>query len=101
MNYNKKLSSCRVLIENCFGLLKCRFRQLQYLDMHQVSKSTKFIMSCCVLHNLCINRGDFIDIAFEESMDNPIEQITDSEIQLRKQGERKRDVIRESLVYCN
>lgn len=102
INYNKKLSACRVLIENCFGLLKSRFRQLQHLDMHKVSKSTKFIISCCVLHNLCIDRGDLIDIESEqceEHMDSPVEQTRDNEIHLRRLGERKRDVIRDSLMY--
>lgn len=98
INYNKKLSACRVLNENCFGLLKCRFRH--YVDIHKVSQSTKFFISCCVLHNLCIDRGDFIDFEeCEESMDNSIGQVADSEIQLRRLGERKRDVIRDSLMY--
>nr|CAI5848134.1 unnamed protein product [Callosobruchus analis] len=33
INYNKKLSACRVLIENTFGILKGRFRQLQQIDI--------------------------------------------------------------------
>lgn len=57
-NYNYKLCATRVVIENTFGILKQRFRQLQLLDFHTVDKITKFIMTVCVLHNLCIMKND-------------------------------------------
>lgn len=56
--FNASLSGTRVLIENAFGDLKNRFRQLHRLDMWTVDNMSKFIISCCVLHNLCIERGD-------------------------------------------
>ncbi|KAH9375950.1 hypothetical protein HPB48_018717 [Haemaphysalis longicornis] len=56
--FNARLSGTRVLIENAFGDLKNRFRQLHRLDMWTVDNMSKFIISCCVLHNLCIERGD-------------------------------------------
>ncbi|XP_046749939.1 putative nuclease HARBI1 [Diprion similis] len=59
--YNRRFCATRVLIENAFGLLKQRFRQLIRTDMWGVSKTLKFILSCCVLHNLCIERNDFLD----------------------------------------
>lgn len=55
-NYNHKLSKTRVKIENAFGLLKQRFRQLIQLDFITVKRSANFIISCCVLHNLCNNK---------------------------------------------
>lgn len=57
-SFNARLSGTRVLIENAFGDLKNRFRQLQRLDMWTVDNMSKFIISCCVLHNLCIDCGD-------------------------------------------
>lgn len=42
-NFNKNFCATRVLIENSFGLLKSRFRQLTCLDVHSVDKITKFI----------------------------------------------------------
>lgn len=33
-NFNDKLSQCSVKIENAFGLLKIRFRQLQRTDFN-------------------------------------------------------------------
>ncbi|XP_051167341.1 putative nuclease HARBI1 [Leptopilina boulardi] len=57
-HFNKKLSQSRVKIENVFGLLKVRFRQLQKLDFLTVKKMSQFIMACYVLHNLCILNED-------------------------------------------
>lgn len=59
--FNAKLSSTRVLIENAFGELKGRFRQLQRVDLTTVDNMTKFILACCVLHNICIDNGDSPD----------------------------------------
>ncbi|KAK8772096.1 hypothetical protein V5799_024659 [Amblyomma americanum] len=57
--FNTELSATRVLIENAFGELKGRFRQLQRLDLMTVDNMSKFILSC-VLHNICIdNRNSF------------------------------------------
>ena len=67
--YNRKLCGIRVTIENVFGLLKKRFRQLLMLEFWTVDKITLFIISCCVLHNLCIiadDVEDFFDVPEEE-----------------------------------
>lgn len=60
--YNTKFCQTRVKIENAFGVLKSRFRQLMRLDFHNVESMAKFVISCCTLHNLCIDRNDFIDL---------------------------------------
>ncbi|XP_064462476.1 uncharacterized protein LOC135373148 isoform X1 [Ornithodoros turicata] len=56
--FNFNFCRTRVRIENAFGILKQRFRQLQLLEFITVDQSSKFILACCVLHNLCINSGD-------------------------------------------
>lgn len=61
LNFNYKLSKSRVVIENAFGLLKQRFRQLVRLYLHHVDSMSKFVISCCVLHNLCIYAKDPLD----------------------------------------
>lgn len=97
--YNKKFCATRVLIENSFGLLKGRFRQLTELDIHNVDKISKFIISCCVIHNLCIdNNDDFIDQC-EINPENVLyaEDIGEQEILLRRLGELKRNQIMENL----
>nr|XP_037289632.1 uncharacterized protein LOC119183526 [Rhipicephalus microplus] len=56
--FNFKFSGTRVLIENAFRTLKKRFRQLMYLELHTIHWLNEFIISCCILHNLCIDYGD-------------------------------------------
>nr|XP_037283958.1 protein ANTAGONIST OF LIKE HETEROCHROMATIN PROTEIN 1-like [Rhipicephalus microplus] len=56
--FNFKFSGTRVLIENAFSTLKKRFRQLMYLELHTIHWLNKFIISCCILHNLGIDYGD-------------------------------------------
>lgn len=50
--FNITLSSCRVVIEHCFGILKQRFRQLYYCKLRGIKKICHFILACIVLHNL-------------------------------------------------
>lgn len=64
--YNKKFSATRVIIENTFGILKGRFRQLTELYFHKVNKISKFIISCCTLHNFCIEENDFMEALNED-----------------------------------
>lgn len=96
-NYNYKLSATRVLIENAFGILKARFRQLGRTDFHSVDDTTKFIISCCVLHNLCINADDLWE-ENENDMENDHVEIVEApenerENVLRMLGENKRNTI--------
>ncbi|CAN8014191.1 unnamed protein product, partial [Ixodes persulcatus] len=53
-SFNAKLCGTRVCIENTFGILKQRFRQLKSLELWTVEKMANVVMSCCVLHNLCM-----------------------------------------------
>lgn len=87
------LSATRVLIENAFGLLKGRFRQLIKVDLHTVDKISKFIISCCVLHNLCIDNNDNfdVDIVIENNEDYNNEGRGEQEALLRRLGEIKRN----------
>lgn len=97
-NYNKKFCATRVKIENTFGLLKGRFRQLLLLDMHKVEKISKYILSLCVLHNFCIQKNDFITNNDYILNDNIIwEQEREDDIKSRAAGEAKRNAIKDSL----
>nr|CAI5850918.1 unnamed protein product [Callosobruchus analis] len=51
-NYNYRFSKTRVLIENSFGLLKGRFRQLMKTEFWGVEKTSKLELCCCIVHNL-------------------------------------------------
>lgn len=109
--FNAKFSATRVLIENAFSTLKKRFRQLIYLELHTVPWLNKFIIACCVLHNLCIESGD---IAAPDDMDddeetsttvewvpeNPVEDDADAaeDAALRQLGEAKRDRLMQVML---
>ena len=43
--FNVTLSSARVAIERAFGMLKCRFRRLKYLDMSRIDLIPEVIMA--------------------------------------------------------
>lgn len=57
--YNRSHMRTRVVVEQCFGILKSRYRclhksggNLQYTP----TKCAKITMSCLLLHNYCIKR---------------------------------------------
>ncbi|CAN7983998.1 unnamed protein product, partial [Ixodes hexagonus] len=70
-DFNQDFSTTRVTIENSFQVLKRRFMQLSYLEFAKVDTASKFIMSCCVLHNLCIQSGDIEIEGVEATTDRP------------------------------
>lgn len=99
--FNKKFFATRVLIENAFGLLKGRFRQLIEINMHNVDKISKFIISCCVLHNLCIDNNDDFNFPIELE-DNNVNELYyegrgEQEALLHRLGEIKRNELLERL----
>ncbi|XP_024886102.1 putative nuclease HARBI1 [Temnothorax curvispinosus] len=51
-HFNRKLSSCRVIIENAFGCLKQRFRQLYHFKLRDIIRMVRVIHACCILHNI-------------------------------------------------
>ncbi|XP_067671630.1 putative nuclease HARBI1 [Haliotis asinina] len=87
--FNKCLSGTRVTIENSFGILKGRFRRLQFVDMADINYICKAIMSACVLHNICAIGGDELAEVFEDDVPpadnrNPNLQENDAEGPLRR-----------------
>ncbi|KAK9743659.1 DDE superfamily endonuclease [Popillia japonica] len=80
-NFNKKLSGTRVLIENAFGLLKSRFRQLMRVDWHELDKSRDLIE---------------IDDMEQHVLGNAVEE--PDEMTLRIRGEAKRDRISAAIL---
>ncbi|KAL2098383.1 hypothetical protein ACEWY4_007590 [Coilia grayii] len=56
--FNQRLHSARVVIEHAFGLLKGKFRRLNYLYMARVEDISRAVTACCILHNICIEPAD-------------------------------------------
>ncbi|XP_037505987.1 putative nuclease HARBI1 isoform X2 [Rhipicephalus sanguineus] len=108
--FNYHFSATRVKIENAFGDLKARFRQLLHLDFLFVDKMNKFIIACCVLHNMCVNCGDvdvppYTDDGHEtwewEAQPDDIPPnsgpLAATEAVLRRQGEEKRERLMQAM----
>ena len=63
INFNKRHSTARRVIENAFGRLKCRWRRLLKDPLeYELSEIPKLISVCCILHNFCAKENDsFVD----------------------------------------
>jgi len=54
---NLNISRGRVIIENCFGIIKCKFRRVQALQNTSTLNCVKVILGACILHNLSLNQN--------------------------------------------
>ena len=52
---NTKISRGRVIIENCFGSLKCKFRRLRDIQNTRPDIVVKIVLAACTLHNICLD----------------------------------------------
>jgi len=73
INFNERLCSAHVMIKEAISYLKGRFRSLEdKLYMKRTDLIPEYIIACCVLHNICILHGDFLDdIVIAEKDNNP------------------------------
>ncbi|KAI4463053.1 hypothetical protein MML48_4g00003145 [Holotrichia oblita] len=63
--FNYRLSKCRSTIERAFALLKQRFRILKFMDVRRLDWAPKYIIACCILHNICIQQEDILEVEEE------------------------------------
>lgn len=79
--FNTTLSTSRCVIERAFALLKGRFRRLKMLDMSRVDLIPKVVVSCCILHNICLDNSDLLDdsgqVTVEDDNDHCQELVDD------------------------
>uniref|UniRef100_A0A0K8WAV4 DDE Tnp4 domain-containing protein n=1 Tax=Bactrocera latifrons TaxID=174628 RepID=A0A0K8WAV4_BACLA len=60
--FNRRISSCRRVVENAFGHLKARFRQIGRGLEVNLKNVNLVIKSCCIIHNICNNRNDTVNM---------------------------------------
>lgn len=95
--FNYVHSSTRTVIERAFGILKGRFKKLQFIEVKKIQSACDVITACCVLQNFCIMFGDtgedFIDDAQNQELNacnnQPLNDVD---------GLSKRDRIARSLM---
>ncbi|XP_030612228.1 protein ANTAGONIST OF LIKE HETEROCHROMATIN PROTEIN 1 [Archocentrus centrarchus] len=56
--YNYSISGARSVVEMAFGRLKGRWRCLLKRSNCNLKLTKKMVLACCVLHNICEERGD-------------------------------------------
>ena len=81
-------SSTRMVVENAFGLLKCRFRRLKFFESPKIGFIS--IVACCVLHNICISENDICDIEYLDDQIDDIQDSTHSERIIGSNGARQK-----------
>ncbi|KAK0135644.1 hypothetical protein N1851_028507 [Merluccius polli] len=58
---NTQISRGRVVVEQAFGRLKCKWRRLRDLQNTRLDVVVMLIMSACMLHNLCAGPVDICE----------------------------------------
>ncbi|KAK3929165.1 Protein ANTAGONIST OF LIKE HETEROCHROMATIN PROTEIN 1 [Frankliniella fusca] len=58
LNYNRRLSQCRVRVENSFGHAKGRWRRLKFLHARNRDIVVDHITASFVLHNFLVREGE-------------------------------------------
>ena len=59
--FNKILNKTRVIVERAYGKLKSRWRCLLKALEENTGKVPFTVITCCILHNICILLGDDLD----------------------------------------
>lgn len=107
ITYNIRLSQARMMIERAIGLLKGRFRSLlDSLPMKRTDLIPKYIVACCILHNICLIKNDFMNIPVIVQQDAFVQSANinaNADTDLRQEGIDKRNAIMYSLrnENCN
>ena len=101
VNFNRCHSRAHLVIERVIGLLKMRWRRLlRKLPMLRVDLIPSLIMACCVLHNICIIRGDEFNFRAYREHRIPILRNNTVSIASKNAGNRKRNDI-SNLLFQN
>jgi hypothetical protein len=101
-NFDYRLSVVRSCIERAFALLKKRCRCLKdNLDVRCIDWLCKYIMACCVIHNICILQNDVLDLNAEDIENENGEEFNEDIIMERdrlRMGQQKRNYICNNLL---
>lgn len=68
--FNKELSKARIISEHAYGMTKGRWRVLEKRLDEDTERIPDTIIACCVLHNICILRGEDYDVSDDSEDDD-------------------------------
>jgi len=88
-----------MIVERSLGLLKGRFRSiLDNLPMTRTNLIPKYIIACCILHNICLLHDDVIDIPVIVNTQQYTQSPDDIDIHNKEEGIQKRNFIAQALM---
>jgi len=107
--FNLYLSSCRMAVEQAFGMLVSRFRIFWSPLRFGLAKDTLILMVACKLHNFIIESGDLsyfdsLEVADENNVaGKPVVYLqndlhTEQHIQRSRQRRRENSSLRDSIA---
>ena len=64
VNYNNKHAKTRQTNKRAFGLLKGRWRRLEFFEMENINECPVIVAAACVLHNFCFLAEEEINDKF-------------------------------------
>jgi len=82
LNFNYCHSKARVVIEDAFGILKMRWRRLHNFHIvEDIDFVPRLVKTACVLHNLCRQHSDFVNVGIVFGYDMPQQYTTEEVLQ--------------------
>ncbi|CAO2040753.1 unnamed protein product [Urochloa humidicola] len=97
--FNKAHSSLRSVIEQCFGMLKMKWRILHAVPSYKESIQSDIIIACCALHNYIIDHDDDdMDLAISTFLGTLSNQNTGDEVPERHEAAESDDDINMNVV---
>lgn len=87
------------MIERSIGLLKGRWRYLlDKLPMTKTNLIPYYIITCCILHNICLLQNDCIEIPIVPEILHKMEPLNITNI-LKEEGNIKRNRLMEIIAH--
>ena len=68
--YNYRVSSARIIVENAYGRLKARWRRLMKRNDMHVDHIPQVIAAACILHNVCEIHREHVNDAWLQDISN-------------------------------
>ena len=77
--FNYRLSRARMIVEGAYGQLKGRWRFLLRKSESNFQETKLAVLSCMILHNICLDQGDTLSRKLDISIDARTNQKRDRE----------------------
>lgn len=95
--FNNRLRRCRMVVKCAFGRLKGRFRSLlTRLDISELNMPF-VVAACCVLHNLCENKGETFLPAWGAEAERLAREFEQPDTSATRRGQQGALFIRDAL----